>query len=128
MNDYTEPVAVCAGVVRAEAAETSEHEWGRIIFFASDAVGSATEQSVGRCEINPGAALPRHYHTKCSEVVHVLQGTIKHTVEGSRMETLRAGDTVIIPRNFVHQAINVGEEQAVLLISFSAPKRDFITI
>lgn len=128
MTDRTEPLTAHATVVRADEVEATEHAWGRIVFFASDTVGPAGEQSLGRCEINPGAALPKHYHPNCSEVVHVVRGTITHTVEGSRVETLTAGDTVIVPRNFAHQAINVGDEPAVLLISFSAPHRDFVTV
>ena len=115
-------------VVRADENETNEFDWGRIIFYANDEIGPASEQSLGRCEINPGAALPKHYHPNCSEVVYVLQGTITHTVEEERVETLQAGDTIVVPRNFAHQAINVGQEPAVLLISFSAPRRDFVSV
>ena len=124
----SEPFNDKATVVRAGDVETTELDWGRISFYASSAVGSATEQSLGRCEIKPGASLPKHFHTQCTEVIHVLQGTITHTVEEDRVETLRAGDTVIVPRHFAHQAINIGEETAVLLISFSAADRDFVVV
>lgn len=128
MKDHTEPVTASATIVRADAVEINEHDWGRILFFASENVGSAAEQSLGRCEINPGASLPKHYHPNCSEIVHVVQGMITHTIEDDRVETLRVGDTVIVPRNFAHQAINVGDEPAVLLISFSASRRDFVVV
>ncbi len=124
----TERSANRATVVRSADNETSDFEWGRITFFASDVVGPATEQSVGRCEIHPGAALPEHFHPNCAEVVHVLQGTISHTIDDGRVETLRAGDTIIVPRHLVHQATNTGSEPAVLLISFSAAAREFVPV
>lgn len=126
MTDQNSQPTECAVVVRADENETNEFDWGRITFYANDVVGPATEQSVGRCEIKPGASLPKHYHPNCSEVVYVLEGTITHTVEGDRVETLQVGDTVIVPRSFAHQATNVGQEPAVLLISFSEPRRDFV--
>ena len=128
MKDQTEPSKKNATIVRADTVETTEHEWGRVAFFASGTVGHAQEQSFGRCEIKPGRSLPKHYHPNCSEVVHVAQGIITHTIEDDRIETLREGDTVIVPRNFAHQAINIGDETAVLLISFSAPTREFVIV
>ena len=128
MKDRSEPSPGHATIVRADHVEMNEHEWGRITFYANSVVGSSREQSLGRCEINPGAALPKHYHPNCSEIVHVVQGTITHTIEGDRVETLTAGDTVIVPRHFAHQATNVGEDTAVLLISFSASHREFVIV
>ncbi len=128
MKDPAAPPSRNATIVRSDMIETTEFEWGRIAFFANATVGLATEQSLGRCEINPGAALPKHYHPNCSEVVYVVQGVITHTIEDDRVETLRAGDTIIVPRNFAHQAINIGEEVAVLMISFSAPNREFVVV
>jgi quercetin dioxygenase-like cupin family protein len=114
--------------VRQRDLVSTTFPWGRITFFASESVGPAPEHSVGRCEIRPGAELPRHYHPNCSEIVHVLQGVIEHTVEGDETGLFSAGDTVIVPRGMVHQARNPGEDAAVLLITFSAPEREFVVV
>ncbi|MEM1093068.1 MAG: cupin domain-containing protein [Bacteroidota bacterium] len=118
-----------APLVRHDALVPSVHPWGEVVFFASAEVGPVpSEMSLGRCTLYPGQALPKHYHSACTEVVHVLQGTISHHVGDGELATLQAGDTVIVPPQFPHQARNLGEENAVLLISFSAAHRDFIVV
>jgi quercetin dioxygenase-like cupin family protein len=117
-----------ANVVRADSLITSVHDWGRIVFFASHLVGEAPEHSMGRCEILPGKELPRHYHPNCSEIIHVESGSISHTVDGDQLQHLHKGDTVVVPRGFAHQAINIGPETAVLLISFSSPRREVVLL
>jgi quercetin dioxygenase-like cupin family protein len=125
---HNDPAAARAIVVRGQDLEAADFPWGRIAFFASESVGPAPEHSMGRCEIHPGAALPKHYHPNCSEIVHVLEGSIEHTVEGEEMACFNAGDTVIVPRGMVHQARNPGETTAVLLITFSAARREFVVV
>jgi quercetin dioxygenase-like cupin family protein len=117
-----------ANAVRADSLMTSVHDWGRIVFFASHLVGNAPEHSMGRCEILPGKELPKHYHPNCSEIVHVERGSISHTVDGDQLQQFHRGDTIVVPRGFPHQAINIGPETAVLLISFSAPDREVVLV
>lgn len=115
-------------VVGSNETDTTPHDWGYISFFASDTVGPASDQSLGKCVIFPGKALPKHFHPNCSEVVHVLQGRITHTVAPDEVAELYAGDTIIVPAGFAHQARNVGDENAVLLIAFSAARREFVVV
>jgi quercetin dioxygenase-like cupin family protein len=70
----------------------------------------------------PGCANPRHLHPNCEEILHVLQGTITHTGKDTD-EIMHIGDTISVPVNTLHNARNIGDDWAILLISFSSPNR-----
>jgi oxalate decarboxylase/phosphoglucose isomerase-like protein (cupin superfamily) len=55
----------------------------------------------------PGAQNPRHYHPNCDEVLHVLQGRILHSVDDDAL----------------HNARNIGDEEAVFVFAFSSADR-----
>ena len=97
-------------------------EWGRLIWYASAEIGNSANMTVGICEINPGCANPCHLHPNCEEVLHVLQGTISHTGKDDN-EIMEPGDTITVPVNTLHNARNIGDDLAILLISFSNPAR-----
>ena len=77
--------------------------------------------------IRPGRMNPRHYHPNCDEVLHVLQGEILHTMDDDAAE-LTQGDTVSIPANVIHNARNIGEVDAILLICFSSADRQTVWV
>lgn len=97
--------------------------WGELHWFASAEIGGSTELTLGRCEIAPGQANPRHYHPNCHEVLTVLAGTIAHTLDEGRDVPMQPGDTVVIPPHTWHRARNMGSTRAVLLIAFSTGQR-----
>lgn len=111
-----------ARVVRRPAAASQPFEWGRLTWFASGSLGNSSAMTVGLCEISPGAANPRHVHPNCEEVLHVLRGRIVHTL-GDEEVVLEAGDTIAVPPLVAHNARNVGEEVAELLVAFSSAER-----
>ena len=104
------------------SAERHEAEWGRLTWFASGALGNSAAQTVGECRIRPGQGNPRHLHPDCEEVLVVLAGRIRHTAADGEAE-LGPGDTVSIPPGIAHRAVNIGSEDAVLLICFSSANR-----
>ncbi len=115
---------------RAALARESEHEveetpWGRLVWMVAGRLGNSTTMTVGRCYIDPGQANPRHYHPNCDEVLHVLQGTIEHSAGDERVR-MGPGDTISIPTGVVHNARNIGREQAVFVISFSSADRQTV--
>ena len=72
--------------------------------------------------IDAQAATPPHRHD-CEEVVIVLEGAGTLAMSGEEMH-FAAGDTVIIPRNEVHQIFNTGPSVLRLVAAFSmAPVR-----
>jgi len=102
-------------------------ECGTLTWFASKELGNTNTMTVGRSVIRPGRINPLHFHPNCEEVLHVLHGTILHTLDGVTVE-LAQGDTLTIPANVVHNARNTGAEDAILLICFSSAERETVWV
>lgn len=66
----------------------------------------------------PGMAVPRHMHTREDEAYYVLSGELEAVV-GDEVFILRAGDTLIAPRDIPHQLRNSGDVENHYLIIFS---------
>ena len=114
-------------IVRASEAQPETFDWGQLTWFASRKRGNSSDLTVGRCLIHPGCANPLHSHPNCSEVLVVLQGKVRHTVDGAGGDVeLHAGDTITIPPNFKHRARNIGEENAVLMVTFTSADRQTV--
>lgn len=112
-------------LARANDRQVEHAGWGRLEWMVSGALGNSTTMTVGRCYIEPGSQNPRHHHPNCDEVLHVLQGSIEHSCD-DEVVAMGPGDTISIPAGVVHNARNVGSEQAVFVISFSAPDRRMV--
>ena len=68
--------------------------------------------------VAPGKGVPRHTHTREDEALFVLSGELEASV-GDEIFTLRAGETLIAPRNTPHQLRNSGNVPNHYLIMFS---------
>ena len=68
----------------------------------------------------PGQYIPPHWHADLEEVYHVKAGRGRMQV-GDEVETVYAGDTILIPVNTVHSLHNAGDEVLVLLCAVSPP-------
>jgi len=68
--------------------------------------------------VAPGKGVPRHIHTREDEALFVLSGELEVTI-GDEVFTLRAGETLIAPRNIPHQLRNSGKVANHYLIMFS---------
>jgi Mannose-6-phosphate isomerase len=68
--------------------------------------------------VAPGLGVPRHTHTREDEAYFVLSGELEAEV-GDETFTLRAGETLIAPRNIPHQLRNSGTIVNHYLIMFS---------
>lgn len=114
-------------VRRISEMTRQEEDWGELTWFANRQQGNSEDMTVGRCVIKPGQNNPKHYHPNCSEVLVVIQGTIMHTCDDQGGEVkMKAGDAISIPAFFKHQARNIGQEDAILHISFSSADRQTI--
>lgn len=114
-----------AVIMRAGESLVEEHDWGRLVWMVSGKLGNSDKLTVGTCTIKPGCANPAHYHPNCDEVLHVLHGVIEHRV-GDEYVQLSAGDTISIPTGQIHNARNVGTDNAELVISFSSADRQTV--
>jgi quercetin dioxygenase-like cupin family protein/type 1 glutamine amidotransferase len=114
-----------AVVTRSADHRIVEFPWGRLTWHASGELGNSDTLTVGQAVIRPGQSNSRHYHPNCDEVLHVLKGRIRHAM-GDRTVEMGPGDTVTIPTGILHNATNIGDEDAVLAISFSTADRQVV--
>jgi quercetin dioxygenase-like cupin family protein len=66
----------------------------------------------------PGMGVPRHTHTREDEAYYVLVGELE-VVVGDETFVLRAGDTLMAPRDIPHQLRNSGNSENHYLLLFS---------
>jgi quercetin dioxygenase-like cupin family protein len=112
-------------VTPADRYEVEETSWGRLVWMVAGRLGNSNAVTVGKCYIAPGSANPRHYHPNCDEVLHVLRGDIEHSLNDDTFR-VAVGETVSIPMGSMHNARNLGDDEAELLIVFSSADRETI--
>ncbi|WP_224491362.1 cupin domain-containing protein [Robertkochia flava] len=61
----------------------------------------------------PGMQLPMHVHENEDEYFKVIKGAVEFTANG-KTETLKAGDSIFLPRGIPHGWKIVGESNAVM--------------
>jgi quercetin dioxygenase-like cupin family protein len=107
-------------------AETEAHavveDWGSLRWVAGRDQGNSDDVTVGLVTINAGCSNPRHGHPNCDEVLYLLAGTLEHTLDDECV-LMHAGDTLSIRRGVHHNARNVGDTDAELLVVFSSADR-----
>jgi quercetin dioxygenase-like cupin family protein/type 1 glutamine amidotransferase len=119
------PRFTTSAVARAADSQTLPQPWGKIIWYVSGPLGNSEALTTGVAIVDAGKANPRHFHPNSDEVLHVLSGRIRHTMNDVTVE-MKPGDTVSIPRGTFHNATNIGEEPARLAISFDTAWREVI--
>lgn len=62
-----------------------------------------------------GRSTPLHSHDREEETIHMLRGQLEVTM-GDEMVTLRAGDTILLPRRVAHRLSTQGNEDAHYLV------------
>ncbi len=119
------PVVPTAVVVRHDDDLVITNSWGELRWYTSAELGNSRTMTTGVVHLKPGQANPRHFHPNCDEILHVLSGRIRHTMNEVSVE-MGPGDTISIPQGVVHNATNIGTEDAVLTISFSSAYREAV--
>jgi quercetin dioxygenase-like cupin family protein len=119
--DSAEPVQV----VCTDQIAPINYEWGSIKWVSDMNVTPGSQQSIGYAYVLPGATNPEHRHTSCQEVIYMLAGELKLFAHGE-WQTLRPGQTALIPQGVRHVVVNEGWEPAVYLAAFSKAVRDTI--
>jgi len=108
-------------------AEKSRIEavWGSLTWLANKKLTGTEGLTVGRCIIKKGMANPRHCHPNCDEVLYLLKGKLEHSV-GDEKVIIEAGDTLVVPAGVTHNAVNIGDEDADMIVSYSSGQREFL--
>ena len=123
--DTSGPVVGKAVVTQAGKVLVLPQPWGTLTWYTSAAQNNSETATTGLAVIKPGQANPRHFHPNCDETLHVISGKILNTMNEASAE-MNAGDTVTIPQGTVHNARNIGTEDAVLAISYSSANRETV--
>jgi mannose-6-phosphate isomerase-like protein (cupin superfamily) len=118
------PFRVAAVTSRADN-EVLDLDWGTIEWHVSGPLGNSDTLTTGRGVIAVGKANGRHFHPNADEVLHVVSGRIRHTMDDVAVE-MGPGDTVSIPRGVYHNAENIGEEPAVFFLAFDTAWREVV--
>ena len=113
----------------AELRKAHEHtvlneDWGSLSWLAGKNLGNAEGLVLGRATIKPGMTNPRHRHPKSEEVLYLLKGSIKHTLD-ERTIIMHAGDTITIAPGVFHNASCISEEDADMIVVYSEGIRGF---
>jgi mannose-6-phosphate isomerase-like protein (cupin superfamily) len=66
----------------------------------------------------PGAETPVHRHA-CEEVIFVVSGSGQVTIEGETYE-FQSDSTLVVPPDDVHQILNTGRNDLVLVAALGA--------
>jgi quercetin dioxygenase-like cupin family protein len=95
-------------------------------YFFDVAVGavclSGTDTGGAYCLLDlglaPGMSVPRHTHSREDEAYYVISGELEIVVD-DEVFVLKAGDTLVAPRDIPHQLRNSGNAENRYLIMFS---------
>lgn len=109
----------------AQASGYLGQDWGTIRWLASRELGNVSGMTLGRVVIKRGQSNPRHCHRTCEEVLYLLKGRLRHSA-GDRTVNLEPGDTLAIAPGVFHHAVNVGDEDADMIVAYSTGERDFV--
>ena len=85
------------------------------------------EVTVARVTIPAGMALPLHEHPFMTAGV-VLQGIIEVITDSGQTHIARAGDAVVELVNQPHDGVNIGDEDAVILVVYTGVEGQPVTV
>lgn len=120
-----DPVVARAVVTRADERKVVKQAWGELFWHTSAELKNSRTMTTGTAVLRSGASNPRHFHPNCDEILHVVSGKIRHTMNEVTVE-MGPGDTVSIPKGVIHNATNIGDGDAVLAISFDSAYRQAV--
>ena len=109
-------------IIKPDQYKVDVTNWGSLTWFASRELNNSECMTVGKCIIKAGKENPRHIHPNCEEILYVLKGVISHSYNLEEI-IMGTGDTISIPAGIPHNAKNIGNTEAELLIVFSSGER-----
>lgn len=124
MPDRTDDSLTTGKLRPGSDATAIDHGWGSLTWLASSELTGTRGVTLGRTIIRPGERNPRHRHNTCEELLHVLRGRLRHSVDEESV-VLESGDTLTIPAGVFHNAMNIGDEDADVIVAYSTGQRDF---
>jgi oxalate decarboxylase/phosphoglucose isomerase-like protein (cupin superfamily) len=109
--------------VKPEDVETQVFDWGRLSWLSEPRVTAAERFSAGLVVLEPGKGHVRHNHPYSEEILYVIEGKGRQTVElpaGKLEKEIGPGELVHIPTAIYHSTVNTGKGP-MKLIAIYAP-------
>jgi mannose-6-phosphate isomerase-like protein (cupin superfamily) len=94
-------------------------------WLMEDAIDDRAGLSLARMSVDINVTSPLHHHPNCAETIYLLDGEIEQRI-GEKWIKMSAGDSAVVPRNSQHQSRNIGNVRAVMMVAYSAGKREYI--
>jgi quercetin dioxygenase-like cupin family protein len=108
------------------SAEPQKFAWGWIRWMMNAEIDPKAEMTLGVVYIEPHQTNPRHLHPNSAEYLHVVSGSCEHML-GKRWVTLKAGDTLRVPKGAVHQA-RTKDEPCRSIVVYDTGKRQMTPV
>ena len=116
-----------ARVTTIDQAAAMAFDWGSIQWLVSDQLQTDSRMTFGFVQIKPGVKNPKHLHPNCDEVLYLLEGELEHSLGEERFR-LRPGMAIHIPAGVSHDAINLGQGVARMVVAYSDGDRQTVMI
>ncbi len=84
------------------------------------------EMTMGIVHFEPNQSNVLHIHPNSAEFLHMLSGTAEHLIDG-KWVTLKAGDTLRIPKGVPHQARTKDQGYEALIV-YDTPTRVMVPV
>ena len=113
-------------VQRSEQVEVEKYPFGWIRWLMNGRIDPQAEMTMGLVHFEPNQTNMLHVHPNSAEYLHMLSGTAEHLVDG-RWVTLKAGDTLRIPRGVPHQSRTKDQGYEALIV-YDTPNRIMVPV
>ena len=88
-------------------------------WLMQDSYDGRAGHSLCQVTIDALSSSPLHMHPNSSEVIHVIDGTMRLHVDGEHRD-LKAGDTALVPAFTPHKTENITDRPVRLMVSCSS--------
>lgn len=109
-----------------DKVEPQKFPWGWIRWVMNDQIDPQAEMTLGIVHIEPRQSNPPHVHPNSAEYLHVLTGSCEHRV-GTRWVSLKAGDTLRIPKGVAHAA-RTQEDPCRVIVVYDTGRRQMVLV
>jgi quercetin dioxygenase-like cupin family protein len=115
-------------VVRYANHSINDTGWGTLQWLLGATSHPAIGLTIGRVTFAPAQSNPVHFHPNCDEVLHVIEGTLEHSLPDGSTTVLQPGDSIVIRKSIPHSARNIGPQPALAVIIFNSSDRQTVLI
>lgn len=109
-----------------DSVDITKTDWGSLQWVVTGKAGSSETMTVGRVTFKPQMGNPKHVHPNCDEILYVVKGKVEHSLSEGKTVIMNPGDSIVIPKNVWHQATNLTDEEAEVIVMFDSAYRETI--